>query len=514
MRDDNLYPIDLAHNYVKIFKEISSSHLAKIRDSNMLRNLQAIVLAAGKSTSFNTDKTKLVEKICGQEMILYTTRLLESLSIETTVVVGYQKELVQAVVTKQHDDRINFIVQQEQQGTAHAIVCAQDSFTQENILIMHGDMPLATADIIEKLYDKHIQSHATVSFIIAHNDDPSGHAYSRVIKQDNSIKVIKAREFDGDINDHCFINAGIYIVTKQFLQDNIQKIEKNHESKEFYFTDIIKMASDQNKKISTIQASFDHIRGIDTFQELWAAEQIKRAELIKHWMDRGVRFSMPQSVHIDLNVTIGAGSFIGGGVHIQRGTTIGKNCTIAEFCNIENSTLEDHVTIYSHCIIKDTHIGTCAKVGPFAHVIEHSTIGAYAIIGNFVEVKRSTIGQHSKAKHLTYLGDAQIGSQVNIGAGTITCNHDGNKKHTTTIKDGAYIGSNNTLVAPVTIEENAFTAAGSTITTLVPKDALAIGRARQVNKLEYALKLRVSKKPVDKESSFVGAVKNKQEKTT
>ncbi|MDR3549776.1 MAG: hypothetical protein P4L31_00035, partial [Candidatus Babeliales bacterium] len=139
---------------------------------------------------------------------------------------------------------------------------------------------------------------------------------------------------------------------------------------------------------------------------------------------------------------------------------------------------------------------------------------AHAIIGNFVEVKRSTIGQHSKAKHLTYLGDAQIGSQVNIGAGTITCNHDGNKKHTTTIKDGAYIGSNNTLVAPVTIKENAFTAAGSTITTLVPKDALAIGRARQVNKLEYALKLRVGKKPVDKESSFVGAVKNKQEKTT
>jgi len=477
----------------------------------MLRNLQAIVLAAGKSTPFNTDKTKLVEKICGQEMILYTTRLLESLCMPTTVVVGHQKELVQEVITKKHGDKVHFVTQEEQHGTAHAILCARDSFNEEHILIMNGDMPLVSGEIIEKLYTKHMSTNSTVSFIVAHNDDPSGRFYGRVVQQENNkIMIVEAKEFNGDFNDHCFINAGIYIVTKSFLQANIDEIEKDETSKQFYFTDIIKIASDQNQPITTIQAPFDRIRGINNFQELWAAEHIKRSELIKYWMDHGVRFSVAQNVHIDLDVTIGSGTYIGCGVHIQRGSSLGKNCFVHEFSAIENSTLADSVTIYSHCIVKDTHIGSYAKVGPFAHITENTTIQAHAVVGNFVEVKRSVIGAYSKAKHLTYLGDADIGANVNIGAGTITCNHDGKNKHTTTIKDGAYIGSNNTLVAPVTIDENAFTAAGSTITSFVPKDALAIGRARQINKDGYAAKLRTGKQEQE-DASFIGAVKTNKD---
>lgn len=473
----------------------------------MINNLQAIVLAAGKSTRFNTEKTKLVEKICGQEMILYSTRLLEQMNIPTTIVVGHQKEVVIEVIEKHHKDAVHFVVQEEQHGTGHAIVCARDSFARNQILIMNGDMPLVTPEIIERLYAKHMETNAEVSFIVAHNDDPSGVSYGRVVKeQDNKIKIVEAKDFKGDYHDHCCINAGIYIVSKSFLEKNIEEIEKNEQSKEFYFTDIIKIASEQNATITTIQASFDKIRGINTFQELWAAEQIKRAELIKYWMEKGVRFSVAQNVHIDLDVTIGAGSYIGCGVHILRGSKLGQNCFIHEFSAIEGSILEDNVSILSHCIVKDSHIGKNSSVGPFAHVTAHTRIEENAIIGNFVEVKRSSIGAGSKAKHLSYIGDAQIGANVNIGAGTITCNHDGVEKHKTIIKDGAYIGSNNTLVAPVVIEKGAYTAAGSTITDLVPEDALALGRARQVNKEGYAKKLR-NKKTQEIHDSFLGAVK-------
>jgi len=475
----------------------------------MLKNLQAIILAAGKSKSFNTPKSKLAEKICGQEMILYPTKLLESLCIPTTVVVGHQKELIQSILTATHLDRLHFVTQEEQQGTAHAILCARDSFKEEHILIMDGDMPIVTSEIIERLFAKHIASSATISFIVAHNDDPSGRHYGRVVKQENNkIKIVDATEFDGDTNDHCCVNAGIYIVTKNFLSANIDEIEKNETSNEFYFTDIIRIASDKQEPVVTIQAPFDRIRGINNFQELWAAEHIKRSELIKHWMDKGVRFSVAQNVHIDLDVEIGAGSYIGCGVHILNGSKLGTNCFIHEFSAIESSTLADDVVIYSHCIVKDTHIGSRAKVGPFAHITENTIIGEDAIIGNFVEIKRTVVGKKSKAKHLAYLGDAEIGANVNIGAGTITCNHDGSKKHKTTIKDGAYIGSNNTLVAPITIEEDAFTAAGSTITQDVPKDALGIGRARQINKDGYGKKLRAGKNTKsDVAASFIAAVK-------
>lgn len=479
----------------------------------MTSNLQAIVLAAGKSARFNTSKTKLAEKICGQEMILYPTKLLESMNIPTTVVIGYQKELVQEIVTKAHE-RVQFTVQEEQHGTGHAILCARESFKKEHILIMHGDTPLITAELIEKLYNKHMETRSTVSFIVAHNNDPSGSSYARVVKQqENKFKIVESHEFDGDYNDHCCINAGIYIVSKKFLEQSLEEVKKNEASQEFYFTDIIKIASEQNEPITTIQAPFDHIRGINNFQELWAAEHIKRSELIKYWMDQGVRFSVAHNVHIDLDVTIGAGTYIGCGVHILKGSKLGTNCMIHEFSAIEGSMLEDNVTIFSHCIVKDSFIGNNASVGPFAHVTSNTRIEEGAIIGNFVEVKRSTIGINTKAKHLAYLGDACIGNNVNIGAGTITCNHDGVNKHKTIIQDGAYIGSNSTLVAPLMVEKNAYTAAGSTITDLVPEDALALGRSRQVNKDGYAKKLRARNKAAQEseDSAFLGAVKSKND---
>lgn len=474
-------------------------------------NIQALVLAAGKSTRFNTGKSKLIEKICGQEMILYATKLLAEFSIKTTVIIGHQKENIYQIVTQHHRDTISFVTQQSQEGTGHAILCAQDTLDHDNVLIMNGDAPLVTPEIIQKLIDTHAHENATISFVTAHNADPSVDSYGRVIKADNKIKIVEARDFTGDAHEHCCVNAGIYIIKKEFLENNIDKLERNDKSDEFYLTDLIAKASDQGLKVATINAPFDQIRGINTYTELFAAEQIKRAELIKYWMSQGVRFSAPQTVHLDLMVTIGAGTYIGCSVHLQGSTTIGTNCHINESTSLHNAIVQDNATIDAHTIIHDSHIGNSAHVGPFAHVRNGSFIDTHVQIGNFVEIKNSTIGAHTKAKHLAYVGDAQVGTKVNIGAGTITCNYDGNNKHITTIEDEAFIGSNNTLIAPITIGQGSYTAAGSVITHNVPAQALAIGRSRQINKEGYANKLKAKKGTTQTETSeqepYVAAMK-------
>lgn len=486
--------------------------------------MQAIVLAAGKSTRFNTGNTKLLEKICGQETVAFSTKLLEALKIPTTVVVGYQKELIQDVITKHHGDKVSFVVQQEQLGTGHALAYTRNTWNADHILIMNADAPLVTDAIIKQLYEKHVQSNAALSFVTAHNIDPSLTGYGRVIKHENGTKIIEARDYKGQESEHCCINAGIYLAKRSFLEKYIDKIEKSDVTQEFYITDLVNIADENKEAISTIVAPFDRIRGVNTLQELWATEQIKRGEIIRYWMHHGVRFAFAQNVYIDLSITIGAGTSIGCGVHLLGSTIIGKNCTIHDFSALYNTTVEDDAIIRSHCIIKKAHIGQQAEIGPFAHIKNNSIIGKQAIVGNFVEINNSSIGNRTKAKHLTYIGNTTVGNDVNIGAGTITCNYDGFSKHKTIIEDGAFVGSNNTIVAPVKIGEKSYTAAGSVITKDVPKDALGIGRSRQTNKDGYAQVLRErAKQRTEKKAtidssasglSFMGARKTHEPPTT
>lgn len=450
----------------------------------MKQNIQAIVLAAGRSTRLKNGRNKLTEHICGQPMIVFTTKMLQQLHIPTTLVVGQQKEQIQSCLESFTQD-VSYIIQDEARGTGHALRCTQSTWQQDHILVLNGDMPLVTGDIIEELYKKHISCNAAISFVMAHNTDPNT-GYGRVIKDENGhTKIIEAKEYTGDPTEHCCINAGIYLIKKDFLENYINLLEANKTSNEYHITDLVAIACDNNLPVATTVAPFDHVRGINNQHELWAVEQIQRSNIIKYWMENGVRFSVAHNVHIDLDVHIGAGSSIGCGAHILYGSTIGKNCRIHEYVSLEHTVVGDNAVILPFTIAKNTTIGNHAQVGPFAH-IQESTIAEHAAIGNFVEVKRSSVGTHSKAKHLSYLGDSQIGNSVNIGAGTITCNYDGTKKHTTVIKDNVFIGSNNTLIAPITIEENSFTAGGSTLTQDVPRDTLAIARSLQLNKIGYA----------------------------
>lgn len=448
-------------------------------------NLQAVILAGGQSKPFKTEQTKLSFPLCGQELILYPVKLLEQLNIPIMVVLGYQKELIQKIIDSNISD-ITYAEQMEQRGTGHALLCSKASWQADHILVMNGDIPLLTEEIIQDLITKHFFNNATITFITAHNSDPELTGYGRVIRDNGSVAVLEHAEHVRSSLQHCCINGGVYLIKRSFLDAYLHRISPYAHSGEFGLPELIRMAAAQKLTVETIQVPFDYIRGVNTLKELWAVEHIKRSELISHWMAEGVRFSAAQNVHLDIDVTIGPDSFIGPGVHLLKGTHIGSHCRVEGFTYISNSVLHDHVNVLPHCLIYDSAIHAYAQIGPFAHIRKGSTIDTHATVGNFVEVSATTMGSYTKAKHLTYLGNADIGSRVNIGAGTITCNYDGFSKHATVIKEGAFIGSNSALIAPLSIGKGSLTAAGSTLTQSVPDDALAIARAPQINKEEYA----------------------------
>jgi len=335
----------------------------------MKNSVQAIILAAGKSTRFNTEKTKLAEPICGQPMILFSTKLFTSLDIDTTVIVGHEKENIQNIVSDYHGTHVTYALQEEQLGTGHALACSQPLWNKEHILVINADMPLITADIINDLFAEHQKHNATVSFVTACTQDQNASkGYGRVVVKDDKIAIVEAKDFIGNPAQYCCINAGIYLIKKEFLCNYIKTLNNNNANNEFYITDLIKIASEHNLCVTKISAPFDTIRGINTIEELYIAEQIKRTELIHYWMNNGVRFAAHDSVQLDITVSIGQGSFIGTGVHLSGKTTVGKNTFIAPYSFIKNSHLHDNVHLDPFCVIKQSVIGTHAHVGPFAHI--------------------------------------------------------------------------------------------------------------------------------------------------
>lgn len=454
--------------------------------------LQAVILAAGKSTRFGTGTSKLLAPICGKKMIMYPVQLLYNLGIHLTMVVGFEKEPIQECIRASLGDDVCFVEQEEQKGTGHALLCTKDMWHTDHIVIINGDMPLISKEIITKLYAKHTETDAVISFVTARH--PEASRYGRVIQQGTHVQIVEAADITEQTPKSDLINAGVYIISRAFLLKHAPSLTNNNAKHEFYITDLIGIASDARETVSTIVVPLDNVRGVNTIQELYAAERIKHDELVQYWMNRGVRFMMPDTVYLDHDVTIGAGSIIGAGVHLLRGSIVGKQCTIDAYSIIEQSTICDNAHILAHSIIDTSTVASQAEVGPYAR-ITNTTIEHNACLGNFVEAKNSTIGAYSKAKHLTYLGNATIGQRVNIGAGTITCNYDGKDKHETIIQDNTFIGSNNTLIAPITINHHAYTAAGSTLTHDVPENALAFGRARQVIKAGYAEKIRANASP-------------------
>jgi bifunctional UDP-N-acetylglucosamine pyrophosphorylase/glucosamine-1-phosphate N-acetyltransferase len=337
---------------------------------NIDKNIEAVVLAAGKSSRFNTEQSKLTTKICGQEMILYITKLLSKLNIPTTMIVGYQKEKIQEIIIKNHNLDIKFIEQLQQLGTGHAVKTALPHLSKDHVLVLNGDIPLIDRSIIEKLTVIHLENNASLSFVGAYNFDPNIKGYGTIFKNENSLKIVEAKELKNhhETNEVPLLNAGIYLFEKKFLIDSIAKLEKSSITGEIYITDLVTIANNLNQKIELIVSPFDKIRGVNTLEELWMVEQIIKAERIKYFMDQGVRFASGQNISLDIDVTIGAGSFVGNGVELLSGTKVGKNCTINAYSIIKNSNIENHVTIKSHSMIENSKIITNSQVGPFVHI--------------------------------------------------------------------------------------------------------------------------------------------------
>jgi bifunctional UDP-N-acetylglucosamine pyrophosphorylase/glucosamine-1-phosphate N-acetyltransferase len=481
-------------------------------------NTRAIILAAGKSTRFKTKKTKLLFSICGQTMILYPLKILESLDIPITLVLGHQADDIMHELNKKPINNLSYILQREQLGTGHAVACTQHTWDRDHVLILYGDMPLLTKELVQNLINEHVKHDNTISFFTSYVIDPIG--YGRVLEKDGKFRIVEEKDCNDEQRYINRINAGIYVMKRAFLHDYISKLEKSSITGEIYLPELIRMACEAGLPVQAISVPFDNIRGVNTLQELWGVEQIKRSEFIKRWMARGVRFELAQSIHIDINVEIGPGSFIGTGAHLLGSTKIGEECFIGAFSIVEDTTLGDSSVIHSHSIVQRCFIGNNAHIGPFARLRDNSRIEDHVEIGNFVEMKNSTIGAYSKTRHLSYISDATIGSQVKTGPGLIISNFNGSQNSKTIIEDRAFVEGNNTLIAPITIGKDALVTAGSTISNNVPAATSASACVPQTNSPRNITPLaedddseesQKNREHYDKTFQFTGALKSKKD---
>jgi bifunctional UDP-N-acetylglucosamine pyrophosphorylase/glucosamine-1-phosphate N-acetyltransferase len=368
----------------------------------------------------------------------------------------------------------------------------------ENLLVLSGDVPLIRPETIASICDTHLREHAAMTILTAVPPDPTG--YGRVLRRSPAspevTAIVEQKSLKPDQLATPEINSGIYCFRTAALFEKLDELDTNNAHGEFYLTDVAaKLVADDERVVAVKAESVDEVLGANTIAEMMHLDAAMRLNTARRLMASGVTIFRPETTVIDSEVQIGPDTTIEPFVQILGTTKIGSDCRIRSYSVIQNTTIADNVTIRNGCVIDSATIADSAIVGPYSHLRPESHIGEGAHIGNFVETKKITIGKGSKANHLNYLGDAVIGAGVNIGAGAITCNYDGVLKHQTTIEDNVFVGSDSTLVAPVTIESNSYIAAGSSITDDVPSGSLALGRARQVTKPGWVAAKKESQKP-------------------
>ncbi|MBI4689311.1 MAG: bifunctional UDP-N-acetylglucosamine diphosphorylase/glucosamine-1-phosphate N-acetyltransferase GlmU [Nitrospirae bacterium] len=469
-----------------------------------------IILAAGRGVRMNSIMPKVLHKILDKPMLQYVVDSAARLNpFRIVIVVGrHYEEIKRSIDPASTKGRIRFAVQREPKGTGDALSKA-GTFLKDfkgTILVLNGDVPLITAQTLGKFLRLHRKGKNDISFIsfIAH--DPS--VYGRVLRNDsgNILSIIEEKDTIEAQKKITEVNSGIYAIESDAL-GLLKEILPNTLKGEYYLTDIVGIARKKGCNVGAyLIGSESEMMGVNTPSELLKAQQTFRRILIDKWINRGVMFLDPGSVFISGNVKIRSGAMIYHGVYIEGKTILGRDCIIHPNVHIIDSIIKDGVVIKDSTVIEGSTVRSKAVIGPFAHIRPGSDIGSEAKIGNFVEVKKSMIGKGTKASHLSYLGDASVGKDVNIGAGTITCNYDGREKHKTTIEDNVFIGSDTQFIAPVKIGRGAYVGAGSTITKYVPPMSLAISRTEQRNIKGWAAK---------KQSSVVScqsSVRNKKSK--
>jgi bifunctional UDP-N-acetylglucosamine pyrophosphorylase/glucosamine-1-phosphate N-acetyltransferase len=453
-----------------------------------------VIMAAGKGTRLKSSRAKVLHQIGGKPLLAHVIAAAQQVvpAHDIHVVIGHQAEAVRAAV---ESTGVRFVLQPEQRGTGHAIMCAREQVQgYKNLLVLSGDVPLIRPETIKELRDFHLKKQAAMSILTAEPSDPTG--YGRILRAggDRVRAIVEQKALSKTQEKIREINSGIYAFAAQPLFSHIDRLKNDNAHGEFYLTDTAALLVGAKKPVLALKAAdAAEILGANTLAELAALDASLRAHKCDELMAAGVTIYRPETCVIDSEVEIGADTIVEPFVQILGSTRIGSGCRIRSYCVISDSNLADDVVVRPGCIIDQANVSAGAVLGPYSHLRPGSEIGENAHVGNFVETKKARLGRGSKANHLTYLGDAAIGDGVNIGAGTITCNYDGEKKHVTVIDDGAFIGSDSTLVAPVRVGKGAYVAAASCITDDVPEDSLAIGRGRQETKEGWA-KNRRSKK--------------------
>src|SRR2546422_4081308 len=451
--------------------------------------LTAVVLAAGEGKRMRSRQPKVLHPLCGRPLIAYPLRTARALADRIVLVVGPNAD---EVVTLAGSD-VRAVVRRERLGSGHAVLQAKPECGEGTILVLPGDMPLLSVETIERLVAHHRKSHAAATVLTAVVTEPQG--YGRVLRQGGRVKrIVEDRDATDAEKKIAEINTSVYCFAAGRLWRALGRVRADNDQGEYYLTDVIGVLSRAGARVDALLTSDPgEAAGVNDRKQLAAVAAVQRRRILDRLMEDGVTILDPASTYIEDTVTIGPDTTIHPQVVIEGQSVVGSECVIGVGCHLSSTRLADRVTLLPYCVLRESVIDDAATLGPFCHLRPLSHVGPRAKVGNFVELKKSRIGRGSKVPHLSYVGDATVGEDVNVGAGTITCNYDGVAKHKTKIDDRAFIGTNTSLVAPVTVGEGAYIGAGSTITKDVPPGALAVGRAHQVVKDGWAA--RKAKKP-------------------
>ena len=448
------------------------------------------IMAAGKGTRLKSKRPKVLHHIGGRALLEHVIAAASTIVPANRIycIIGHEADRVRNAVAA---TGVKFVMQEEQRGTGHALQVVKAYFglsgepLPENLLVLSGDVPLIRPETIRAICDGHLAERAAMTILTAVPPSPTG--YGRVLRsapgQPEVIAIVEQKSLLPEHGDPPEINSGIYCFRTATLFARLDSLSTDNPHGEFYLTDVAAMLVADGERVVALQAdSVDEVLGANTIAEMMHLDQAMRFASARRLMAQGVTIFRPDTCVIDAQVTVGADTVIEPYVQLLGATHVGSECRVRSYAVVQNSTLGDGVLVRNGCVLDGAEVADGAVLGPYAHLRPESRIGEGAHVGNFVETKKVTLGKGSKANHLNYLGDAVIGDGVNIGAGAITCNYDGVHKHITRIGDGAFIGSDSTLVAPVTVGAGAYIAAGSCITEDVPGGALALGRARQMIK--------------------------------
>lgn len=454
---------------------------------------------------------KVLHSVAGEPLLFHIIESVKAVSpdAELVIVVGHGRELVEAQVTERFKSQMNtisFVHQAEQKGTGHAARCAMDSPWGEKmvkgkypVLILPGDLPLMPSSLVDHMLQP-LGRTAAMRLLTCFLPDPKG--YGRIVRKGKAGSVLRiVEEKDASVREKAIqeVGASIYSFQAAFLQAGLRKLSNKNAQAEYYLTDLISQASGSKKEIDVlVWPNAEDVRGVNDLWELSLAEEILNQRIVEKWAREGVRFYDPRSTRIEVGVELAQGVQVGAGVVLQGKTKIKAQAKLGPHVVLKDTLVGEGATLKTGTVCESAIIEREASVGPYAHLRPDSKVGAGAKIGNFVELKKTTIGAKTSVAHLSYLGDATVGEGVNIGCGFVTCNFDGrvingSRKHQTIIEDGVFMGSDCQTVAPVRIGKGSFVASGSTVTEDVPEDSLAIARSRQVTKTGYAKKLRGEK---------------------